>query len=317
MTINRYLEQYHAVIFCTAYLMIAILAYNYSLRSITTLNSIDQSLETVDLVIFSYDRPIQLYALLESIHNNLQGLESTTVIYRSSNDQFTQAYKRLENIFPSTYFMRQGSNPAQDFKPLVLQAFKAGKAPYICFAVDDIIVKERADLQEVTRALANTNAYGFFLRLGTHLTSCYTENKSQPVPPLTPIYSCMNMWTFKDGTHDWGYAHTVDMTIYRKKDIIEDFATIAYTNPNRLEGRWSKNTQKHLNDKGLCYDKAIVVNIPTNLVQDVCNNRHMNAWTTAQLLEKFNNGQKIDISAIQGIRNESCHIDFTLSFINQ
>jgi hypothetical protein len=302
---------------CIIYLVIAIITYNHSLHSITALKHVDNSLKTVDFIIFSYDRPMQLYALLESIENNLTGLESTSVIYRASDDRFTNGYKELEQRFAGVKFIKQGNNPAHDFKPLVLEAFKAGKAPYICFAVDDIIVKNHADLTEATQALVATGAYGFFLRLGTHLTTCYSENKNQPLPPLSTLPNSMYLWALKDGIHDWGFAHTVDMTIYKKSDIIQDFITMNYTNPNKLEGIWSHNTQKSLSKKGLCYTNSIVVNIPTNLVQDVCNNRHMNSWTTEQLLEKFNLGQKIDISTLHGINNESCHIAYALTFINR
>ena len=35
----------------------------------------------VDLIIFSYDRPMQLYALLESIETYVRGLENINTIY--------------------------------------------------------------------------------------------------------------------------------------------------------------------------------------------------------------------------------------------
>ena len=41
-----------------------------------------------DLVIFSYNRPLQLYALLESITNYVTGLDKIMVIYRSSDARY-------------------------------------------------------------------------------------------------------------------------------------------------------------------------------------------------------------------------------------
>src|SRR5205814_955683 len=72
--------------------------------------------------VFSYDRPLQLYALLESVEQYLTGLEKTTVIYRTSNYDFTVAYGELVARFPWATFLQQGENPAEDFKPLVLEA---------------------------------------------------------------------------------------------------------------------------------------------------------------------------------------------------
>jgi hypothetical protein len=291
--------------------------YRHTLDISTKLKNINHSLKTVDLIIFSYDRPMQLYALLESIDKNLTGIESTTVIYRSSNARFAHAYKRVEHQCSHINFIEQGARPAHDFKPLVMQAFKAGSSAYICFAVDDIIIKSHADLTQATQALESTGSYGFFLRLGSHVTTCYSANKLQHIPPLTHMPHEICQWTFYEGSYDWNFAHTVDMTIYKKATIVQDFITMKYSNPNRLESSWSHYAKQHLNEKGLCYNQSVAVNIPTNLVQDVCDNRHMNSWTPEQLLEKFNVGQKIDISTLQDIKNESCHIAYSLTFTAQ
>ena len=314
---NNVKTQSVTILAILVYSALTITMYEHALKDATALPRIDSSLTTADLIIFSFDRPTQLYALLESLNLNIRGIESTTVIYRSSHDRFTQAYAKVAQQFPAVRFVQQGKQPAHDFKPLVLEAFRMGKSPYICFAVDDIIVKAKADMNAVTAAMAATGAYGFYLRLGQHLTQCYSEGKAQPVPPLSTVENSMLSWTLKDGIHDWGFANTVDMTIYRKKDLIKNFVTMDYANPNKLEGIWARYAHGHHNKKGLCFSDSVIVNIPINLVQDVCHNRHMNAWSTDQLLEKFNEGLKIDIRPLQGIKNESCHIDYSLTFTNR
>ena len=317
MITKNYIHQYSVCLFCGFYIVFAGTAYRHALHISTELTHIDNTLKTVDLIIFSYDRPMQLYALLESIETNMQGIESSTVIYRSSSNRFAQAYNHVAQHFPHVIFIKQGTQPTHDFKPLVVQAFKAGKSPYICFAVDDIIVKNQTNLIHATQALETTGAYGFFLRLGAQLTTCYSENTKQSVPTLTYLPHEMCLWTFNTGTYDWAFAHTVDMTVYRKASIIQDFVTMKYANPNKLEGTWSHYAKQHMHNKGLCYKQSVIINIPTNLVQDVCNNRHMHSWTTEQLLEKFNDGQKIDISTLQHINNESCHIAYNVTFVSQ
>lgn len=302
-------------IIAIVYIVIALQLSNHALNSSRSLLSIDLSLQTVDLIIFSFDRPLQLYALLESIEVHLTGIERTTVIYRSSNEHFNDAYVTVKQRFPAVIFLKQCTQPAYDFKPLILQAVRSGKTPYICFAVDDLVVKLSADLRMATQALCKYNAYGFFLRMGAHLTACYTENQDQPLPSLTPLSDSMLSWTFSDGKCDWNYAHTVDMTIYRKQDLITQLMTMDYANPNRLEGIWARYARAQKNKKGICFADSAVVNIPCNRVQEVCHNRHMNSWSTEQLLEKFNAGLKIDIHSLYGIKNESCHISYPLTFI--
>ncbi len=299
------------------YCIAAAISYRNTLHQARSLPTIEPSLPTVDLIIFSFDRPMQLYALCESIEHHIQGLESTTVIYRASNDAFDTAYNQVKQRFASINFIRQGPQPSKDFKPLLISSLRSGRSPYVCFAVDDMIVKKDIDLTEVTQALEQTNAYGFFLRLGTHISFCYMLNQKQPLPQYTKVSDNILTWSFKDGIHDWNYAHTVDMTIYRKKDLILDFLIMDYTNPNTLEATWARKAQLIQHKTGLCYQASSVVNIPMNLVQEVCNNHSMLSWTAEQLLEKFNNGLKFDIVPLDGILNESCHIAYTLPFIQR
>ncbi|HML19192.1 MAG TPA: hypothetical protein PKD74_01285 [Candidatus Dependentiae bacterium] len=299
------------------YCITAAISYRNTLRNARSLPTIEPSLPTVDLIIFSFDRPMQLYALCESIEHHMQGLENTTVIYRASDEAFEQAYNQVKQRFASTDFIRQGSQPSKDFKPLLISSLRSGRAPYVCFAVDDMVVKQDIDLIEVTQMLEQTHAYGFFLRLGTHISSCYMLNQKQPIPLYTQVSDNILAWSFKDGIHDWNYAHTVDMTVYRKKDLILDFITMDYTNPNTLEASWARNMRLTKYTTGLCYSTSAVVNIPMNLVQEVYSNRSMHSWTAEQLLEKFNEGLKFDIKPLDGILNESCHIAYTLPFVQR
>ncbi len=98
--------------------------------------------KTADFIIFSYDRPMQLYALLESTTNFITGLNDIFVIYRTSDDNYEMGYQIIKEDFPHVHYIKQSDNPQADFKPLTLQAFQAGSADYIVFAVDDIIFPE-------------------------------------------------------------------------------------------------------------------------------------------------------------------------------
>ncbi len=79
-----------------------------------------------DLIIFSFDGPMQLYALLESIDKYVQNKGETTVIYRSSLPEFLKGYEKVKYSFPQIKFLEQGSQ--KEFNPLVLQALNTGMA---------------------------------------------------------------------------------------------------------------------------------------------------------------------------------------------
>ena len=110
-----------------------------------------------DIVIFSYDRPLQLYSCLESIKHYVSGIHQISVIYKTSSPLFEEGYAIVKKDFPSTKFLHEG-----DFKKLAIQASFDPQCEYITFAVDDIILKDFVDLSECTKLLDQTKAYGFY-----------------------------------------------------------------------------------------------------------------------------------------------------------
>jgi len=264
-----------------------------------------------DLIIFSYDRPMQLYALLESVTRYMTGINTITIIYRSSNDAFENSYKQVRNTFPSIAFVKQ--HMREEFKSLVLAAMNQTTAEHIIFSVDDIIVKDYIDLNASIKHLEQTQAYGFYLRLGTHLSFCYSEQLNQQIPPYAQIENDICAWQFSCGEHDWGYPNTVDMTLYRKKDLVPLFEQFNFDSPNTLEGQWA--SYKPLINIGLFYQKSKIVNIPLNLVQQEACNPNMNLYSAQELLDKFEQGLKLNINPLYLIENESAHIAFEPTFI--
>jgi len=272
-----------------------------------------------DLVAFSYNRPIQLYALLESIECYVTGLNQVHVIYRSTDQDYETAYQEVKKSFPSVIFHKQGIHPRKDFKPLTLKATFESPSKYILFAVDDIIVKDFIDIKKSIKLLEKTKAYGFYFRLGQNLNWCYTLNKPQANPKFIHIQNDVYAWHIKSGQHDWGYPNTVDMTLYRKKDVELDLRAMNYYAPNPLEGQWSGRAYKirRENKMGLCYNTTKIVNLPLNRVQDVYKNRHMGTLDTKELLDIFNQGEKIDIASLFKIQNKSAHMDYEPTFIKR
>jgi hypothetical protein len=270
----------------------------------------------VDLIIFSYDRPLQLYALLESTEKYVTGLGKTIVIYRSSNKDFHDAYDKVHVAFAWTEFWEQGLNPQADFKPLTMKSLNATSSSYVIFAVDDIVVKDYVDLAQCAQALDTYGAYGFYLRLGVYLTDCYACSAPQPLPrTLTPIGADMLTWTLGRAPYDWGYPNTVDMTVYRKADVIKDFSSFHFINPNTLEGTWADFGGRVAQRKGLCFVETKMVNLPLNRVQHTYRNRNMNSFTPQELLVSFNQDLKMDIQPLFKINNPGAHMEYAPTFV--
>ena len=112
-----------------------------------------------DLIIFSFDRPLQLYALLESVEKYFSNVGNTQVIYRYSNGEFQHGYEEIQKQFEWVTFTAQSPvTPHQDFKCLTMNALQESPNKHVLFAVDDIIVTDVVDIATCINALENHNA---------------------------------------------------------------------------------------------------------------------------------------------------------------
>ena len=269
---------------------------------------------TADILIFSFDRPLQLYACLESVQRYMTGFENLTVLYRCSTDEFAQGYKKVKDAFPIVNFVAQSmEDPKRDFKPNVQKIVFESPSDYILFGVDDIIVKDFVDLKLCMNQMEKTHAYGFYLRLGRHINQCYQASQLQPVPPSQPLTDGVYAWDLQTGECDWAFANSLDMTLFRKESIEKALVDLKYKTPNSLEYAWA---EKYSPSKaiGLYFDRSKLVNIPLNIVGRT-GNAHMNYLNAEELLAKFNQGLKIDIDPLYKVENASPHLDYIPEFI--
>ena len=268
--------------------------------------------DQADCVVFSFDRPLQLYALLESIQRHVKGLRQTTVLYCSSAEEFNAAYDDVVGAFPEVHFVKQGKDPKGDFKPLLLKVLHESPAQYVMFAVDDMIVKDEIDVGHALAALEVTGAEGFFFRLGKHVTYSYANDLDQGVPQGINFDGGITAWQYSHGKGDWKYPHSVDMTLYKKSEFLPLFEKMKYVHPGKLEEKWAGKPQ--YNRVGLCYETSKVLNIPLNLVLE-STNRFQKSCSVEELLKTFEKGMKMDISPLYQITNRSAHIEYEPTFI--
>ncbi len=269
-----------------------------------------------DLIVFSYNRPMQLYAFLESITKHAGGFRKTGVIYRE-DPEFVSGYDSVKKAFPSAHFFKQSNDrPKDDFKPLVLDAVfgKFGEgASHVAFAVDDIIITDKIDVKDGVVKLKETGAYGVYYRLGKHVDVCYMhDDEIQGIPNLLEVGNGCLAWQFKQGKADWNYPNSVDLVLYAKSDIQRDLEKMKYTFPNDFEGEWARYGDA--SKIGLCYERAKMVNIPMNIVS-TNQNRAANTFSAEELNFMFLEGLKIDINPFYQIENHSAHADLEPQFI--
>ncbi|MCB1108815.1 MAG: glycosyltransferase [Chlamydiia bacterium] len=214
--------------------------------------------EKIDLVVFSYNRPTQLHAFLESLYKLTKNFNDVHVVYRSDNSEYERGYEIVKNTFPEVTWKRQKRAP-HDFKSLTIQsAFEeTSHANYIAFASDAITIKDELDFQDAARLLNKTKGYAFLLRLGKEAAANSKTKKHNALPRYMQIEPGAMAWQISqvDRRSCWGYVNNLDMTIYRKEEIKPYFMGQSnFTNPDELKVHW----QQHCNRKNivLCYDTS-------------------------------------------------------------
>lgn len=268
-----------------------------------------------DLVIFSYDRPLQLHALLASIQTYVYNLGTIFLVCRMSDAFYEQAYQEVLAQYPQVVLLRQGKEPKKDFKALTLKAFNGSSAEYILFTTDDLIMKDYVDIHQCINILNATNAYGFYLRMGSNITYSYNQDIKLSVPPLTTIEPGIFSWNFADGKSYWGYPNSLDMALFKKSTIEKDLTTLSYHSPNALESRWSRLADK--SKTALCFKSSKAFNIPLNLVQEDWHNKNEQLFTTPELLDFWNQGMMMNLLPFHQINNNSALMAYTPSFIQR
>ncbi len=275
--------------------------------------------EQADLIVFSYNRPMQLYALLESVEKRMTGIRKVGVVCRIDSD-YEENYQIVRKRFCNYHFVQQSiSNPRGDFKTHVMEllfgAFGKG-AEYALFAVDDIIVTEEIDIPEGIEKLKEVGAFGLYYRLGKNVDVCGISNSYQGIPALTDAGNEYFSWNMATGNNDWEYPYTVDLTLYPKAHFENEFRALGFTYPNDLEGGWNLSGTRARN--GLCCKKSKMINIPMNIVQNFgWGNPFNNSHTAKELNDLFSKGWKIDIDDFYHIQNNACHVNYMPKFITR
>lgn len=262
-------------------------------------------------VVFSKNRPLQLYALLESLFlNSSLPQECVNVLYKADHE-YIWPMEQLKQAFPKVVF-----HPEYDFKGQT-KGLVAAANENVMFFTDDDVFKDKTDFNFLVGFLsANTNIMCFSLRLGKHLSYCYSTQQSQNVPQGTtkePVF----VWGWKGTDWDWNYPLSVDGHIFRKHEILAILdAAGDWKSPNTFEGNMS-----HLHGQlgppyMACFTTSKVFNIPHNRVQNEVQNVH-GGGSENDLLSTWNTNKKIDIKTFQGLKNKSAHELVPLSFVER
>jgi hypothetical protein len=266
----------------------------------------ENTLPTLNIIVFSKDRACQLDLFLRSMQKMLNEFSgyNITILYTSSNKDFEKGYHRLKKEHADNIHFTNEKH----FKEDMLAAINASH-DYTIFFVDDIVWKEPFSINcnEMHILKQDSAILCLSLRLDPGLNYCYAlDIKMKP-----PEFDDKNCWQWKGKDGDFGYPMSVDGHIYRTADIYPLLCKLSYQNPNTLEGTLANHPIDR--KKMICLKRAPIFNLPINKVQKCYENRH-GSISADSLNKLFLSGKRISMENLIGFNNNACHqeVDVTL-----
>lgn len=265
----------------------------------------------IDVVIFSRNRSLQLYALLESLYfyTDAQQCANISVIFKYDKEHL-DGLDEIKKKFSSIKFVDQS-----DFKSDVTNCLSSTNS-FCTFFVDDIIFKKQCSLLEMCRILdLNRGILTFSMRMGMHLNFCYPTGESQPIPDGL-VQNGYFVWDWRSGTGDWNYPISVDGHVFRKDHVLEWIKLIDFDNPNQLEDRLQIAKRISQIFSCLCMTSSCVVNLPINRVQNEYKNKS-GEETPENLKKIWDQKKKINFLSLSNINNNSAHYPATIDLVER
>ncbi len=211
-----------------------------------------------DLIIFSDDSAQRLYLFIRSVLGHVSGLSSATVFYHASSDQIEKEYQDVKGKTVGARFIRYDSRNTDQFKDTMLRALRNCGQQHLIFAHDTCIVMGDISLSACIEALESSYAYGFYGEPGLSIDHKEPLVRMQQQPPLAYIGNDMYAWQFVYGEQVWRNPHNFNFSLYRKKDVLNQFADMVFDSPQQLEHVWA-GSRLAPESVGLFYGETKVV----------------------------------------------------------
>jgi hypothetical protein len=265
-------------------------------------------------IVFSKDRPLQLFALLASYAETVRGAPPLHVLYRASDERYREAY---EEVFRESAAPIGRLVPEAGFRRDLLDLLEGLEASHVFFLVDDIVFVREVDLAPLLGL--DPSRFVPSLRLGAHLTRCYPSACDQPLPPFRQgvlADSGLLCWRWRDGAFDWSYPLSVDGHVFSTAEMRALARSVSFTAPNSFEAALQQHRRRFLDRFGVCHREARLLNVPCNKVQNEISNRS-GGVDAASLLEVWRSGRRLDHRRLRGIVNVSAHQEVELAFVDR
>ncbi|WP_145385046.1 hypothetical protein [Stieleria neptunia] len=256
------------------------------------------------LTVFSKDRPLQLDALLRSVREHLSGDFEITVLWKASNEGFLAAYG---DVFGQLRGMNIRSIEESEFLKDTIEALEQTPAGSVMFLVDDILFIREFRTEWLKRfrfinAVPST-------RLDSQVTYCQPHECESPVPRLKAAgYEPWRSFSWRESIGGWAMPLALDGNVFSRREVVALLKSIECKNPNSLEAAFGPYRFWFKYRKGYCLTERCIQNFALNRVQTENETFPCGEYSSEAMLEKWNQGFRLDIEKMAEIKSNSTHI---------
>lgn len=191
---------------------------------------------SLELIIFSKDRPMQLDLLLRSLFKgDSSSSYSISILYHASEAKFQEGYKQLISIWssqPCIKFVKE-----RIFRSDVINILRGSKCSHVCFLVDDDVFVRDLDPDSIFQAMNVLGCKIFQLRLGTNIKYSYTKDCSVVSPLWLGSFKGMLKWAPWRSGDEWNYRFSLDGGVYPHSLCYAVSVFSSFHSPNTYESR--------------------------------------------------------------------------------
>lgn len=274
----------------------------------------------MQIVIFSFNRAIQLDALLDSLLKHWKNPKSyVDVLYNTSDEAYQKGYELLKERYRSKFISFHKENPLRgsaypwpllakyinfkafvhnkyirkpktNFRSLLFSIIESNPKRELMFMTDDSLFIRDVDVSEEVFSWLHAAPRNrqLSLRLGRGMNGESQFNIQEEEGWLT--------WNMSKvpGKNNWSYTFSVDAHIYDKSTLFAILKKTIFCNPSSLEGYMHLRSVKDgLFQEAKAPLKPTLLSFPINMVQKVAENETMGV-STEMLNDYYLNGYRLE-----------------------
>jgi glycosyltransferase involved in cell wall biosynthesis len=260
--------------------------------------------QSIDCIVFSRDRAMQLDAFLRSLEEYVGSLYArVSVLYRATSPAFAEGYAELLATYHDVLWQEETDFP-EDLRGLVADG------PWTVFHTDDDVFFRTPEVPDI-----RADEVCYSLRLGLNVDYSYPldlpEGLNEPRDEGARV-----SWDWRSqGNGSFSYPLAVNGHVFRTSDVAIWLDALDYRNPNELEAALQSFNSK-IPGRMAAGRQSSVESIPANVVNETFENRSGSVHSVEGLNDRFLAGERIDLSRMDFASVNSAHVEIPFVFVS-